>query len=372
MNGLFIGPYRQNDGWGMAAKDCIKAISTQMPNLTTRPIYFIAQNSDPGNEIVEYENSLYKSYDIVFQNTLPHCITINKKIKKNVGLFFLETNNISKSICVKTLNQLDEILVSSKQEEKSLRESNVTTKIKVISQPLNIDFIEKHKNHTFNFGTKNSSFRFYTICEYIERKNIKDLLIAFHLAFKNTDNVSLVIKTNKPGMNSRDAKQEIEKDINEIKKKLNIKQFYKRDILITDRLSDEDMIGLHNSCDCFVMPSYGEAFCRPAAEALVLGKTPIVTDNTGMTDFINKDNGFIISSKKSPVILDARTLSNDFDTYNANEYWYQPNIYSLIQCMKQVYDLYKKNNSSYKAKQEKGKQCKDQFSYDTIGKKICA
>jgi glycosyltransferase involved in cell wall biosynthesis len=372
MNALFIGPYRQNDGWGIASREYIKAISSQISNLTTRPVYFIQQNVDPGKQIVEYENSRYKSYDVVFQKTLPHCITIDKKIKKNVGMFFLETNNISKSICVNSLNKLDEILVNSNQEKKTLIESKITTKIKVISQPLDIEFIDRNRENKIDISSnRTNSFKFYSIGEYIERKNFKDLIIAFHLAFKNTDNVSLIIKTSKPGQNSQQAKQEIENDFSQIKKKLNIKQHYKRELVITERLSDEDMIGLHNSCDCFVMPSYGEAFCRPAAEALILGKTPIVTDRTGMVDFINKDNGFIISSKKSPVIVDTRTLSNDFDIYNANEYWFQPNIYSLIECMQKAYYLSRKEKDKYKEKQLIGINSKNQFSYEQIGKNIC-
>jgi len=371
MNALFIGPYRQNDGWGIASREYIKAISSQISNLTTRPVYFIQQNTDPGQQILGYENSLYKSYDVVFQKTLPHCISIDKKIKKNVGMFVLETNNISKSICVSNLNKLDEILVPSSQEKKTLIESKITTKIKTISQPLDIEFIDRNRENKINISDKNNSFKFYTIGEYVERKNFKDLIIAFHLAFKNTDNVNLVIKTSKPGQNNQRAKTEIENDFHEIKKKLNIKQHYKREIVITERFSDEDMIGLHNACDCFVMPSCGEAFCRPAAEALILGKTPIVTDHTGMVDFINRENGFIISSKKSPVIVNARTLSNDFDIYNANEYWFQPNIYSLIECMQKAYHLSKKEKDKYQEKQLIGINSKNQFSYEQIGKNIC-
>ncbi len=54
MNGLFVGPYRQNDGWGMASRDYIKAISTQIPNLTTRPVYFTNNIVDVPKDIVEY------------------------------------------------------------------------------------------------------------------------------------------------------------------------------------------------------------------------------------------------------------------------------------------------------------------------------
>jgi glycosyltransferase involved in cell wall biosynthesis len=372
MNGLFIGPYRQNDGWGMASRDYIKAISTQIPNLTTRPIYFTNNTIDIESDISKHEKILSKNYDIVFQKTLPHCLAINKSIKKNVALFVLETNDISNSSCINNLNQIDEICVPSSQEEKCLKLSGVTTPIKVVSEPINTDFYNTNRNHKIDLPKNiEKSFKFYTIGEFVERKNFLDLITAFHLAFEPTDNVSLVIKTHRPGSSSADSLKYIQQVIYNHKRKLNIRQIYQQEILICDRLSDLDMIGLHNACDCFVMPSCGEAFCRPAAEALVLGKTPIVTDNTGMIDFINNTNGFVVNSRKQPVILEERTLSNDFDIYNAYEYWYKPNIYSLIESMQKIYQMSKKDKETYKAKQQNGINSIQQFSYETIGQKIC-
>lgn len=372
MNGLFIGPYRQNDGWGMASRDYIRAISTQIPTLTTRPIYFTNNivNIDP--DLEQHESILVKNYDIVFQKTLPHCIVPNKNIKKNVGLFVLETNNISNSICINNLNAIDEICVPSSQEAKCLQKSGVTTPIKVVSEPIDTEFYSKHRDYKIDLPNHiKHHFKFYFIGEYVERKNLLDLIAAFHLAFSPSDNVSLILKTSKPGMSPQQSASVIQKDIDTIKKQLNIRQKYTNEILIPDRLSDMDMVGLHNACDCFVMPSCGESFCRPAAEALILGKTPIVTDNTGMADFINNENGFLINSRKHPVMLSERTLSNEFDIYNANEYWYKPSIYSLIEAMQKVYLMSRKDKKQYETKKEIGINSAGQFTYETIGKKIC-
>lgn len=372
MNGLFIGPYRQNDGWGMASRDYIRAIKTQIPSLTTRPIYFTNNTTDIDSDIEHHEKMLFKNYDIVFQKTLPHCISPNKNIKKNVGLFVLETNNIPNSICINNLNQIDEICVPSTQEEKCLKKSGVKTPIKVVSEPIDTELYRKNYLHKIDLPNHiKHNFKFYFIGEYVERKNLLDLVAAFNLAFDPIDNVSLVIKTNKPGMSPQQSATAIQKDIDNLKQKLNIRQQYANEILITDRLSDLDMIGLHNACDCFVMPSYGESFCRPAAEALILGKMPIVTDNTGMSDFVDNNNGFLINSRKHPVILKERTLSNDFDIYNANEYWYHPSIYSLIESMQKTYHMFKKDRQAYELKKELGINSLDRFTYESVGKKIC-
>jgi hypothetical protein len=104
---------------------------------------------------------------------------------------------------------------------------------------------------------------------------------------------------------------------------------------------------------------------------LCFGNTPIVTDNTGMTDFINTHNGFVVNSHRTPVMVNERTLSNDFDIYNAYEYWYQPNIYSLIEQMRSAYNMSRKDKEAMLKKQTLGIDAVDSFSYSNIGNKIC-
>jgi glycosyltransferase involved in cell wall biosynthesis len=373
MNALFIGPYRQADGWGAASRDYINAIATQITNITTRPLYYTKNTIDKIDSSIEsYEKNLYDHYDIVFQKSLPHNFTLNKTVKKNVGLTVFETNNISSSQSIANINFLDEVCVPSSTEAKSLRESGVTIKIKVVSQPIDIEKYRIKTDSVIQFESQTKkTFYFYTIGEYIERKNLKDLIIAFNLAFDNIDDVGLVIKTSVNGMNAVQAKNKIQSDISEIKKTLRIRKQYKKETIITDRLTDTDMISLHNACHCFVIPSFGEAFCRPAAEALILGNTPIVTDKTGCSDFINNNNGYLINSRKHPVILNQPNLSADYDIYNASEYWYQPSVTHLIECMQKAYKMYRSNRPEYEKKKQIGIDSIEQFSYTTIGKKIC-
>jgi len=372
MNALFIGPYRQNDGWGMSARDYIKSILTQNSNLTTRPYFYTGQSEKNIDPIIEAcENTTFDKYDILYQELLPQNMTITKRVKKNVGIFNMEITDLSSSVSQNVLNNMDLVLVPSKQEAKSIKESGVKTKCKVISGALDVEFIKRHKDHKLKIHPKiEKSFVFYYIGEFVERKNLTDLITAFNLAFRNNENVSLVVKTSVPGKNSGEGLNIVKNAIAAHKQRLNIGKC-RDEYIVTERLSDADLIGLHNASDCFVMPSFGEAYCRPAAEALVLGKTPIVTDHTGMTDFVNKKNGFIISSQKYPVITNTRTLSEQFDFYNANSYWYRPNVYVMIDHMQQVYQMYKKDRKAYEEKQQLGIDSIDQFTYENIGKKIC-
>ena len=88
----------------------------------------------------------------------------------------LETNNISKSVSVLNMNGMDEICVPSTQEAKTLKKSGVTTNIKVISQPINVEMF-KNRDTKINFNSLvDKTFKFYTIGEYVERKNLFDLM----------------------------------------------------------------------------------------------------------------------------------------------------------------------------------------------------
>jgi glycosyltransferase involved in cell wall biosynthesis len=373
MNTLFIGPYRQNDGWGMATRSYIKALGTKHKNITTHPIYLANPDltfNDP--EILAYENTRHNHYDIVIQKTLPHCFFLNKSYSKNIGFCELETNNIKESSCVVNINRMDEIWVPSKMEEQCLQRSGVNIPIRVVSQPLDTNFILENKNYRLSLNPiLDNMFKFYFIGEHNFRKNIIDLVIAFSLAFDYAENVCLVIKTSRSGTTPQGLMSALEQEINDTKQKLGISKKYKKEIIITNSLSYKDIIGLHNSCDCFVAPSYGEAFCRPAAEALVLGKTPIVNQNTGMGDYINNTNGFLVKSHKVPIIQNTRTLSAEFDLYNANEHWYKIDIYDLIDKMQLAYSMFKNKDKTLSDKKEEGLKALDQFSYENIGKKLC-
>lgn len=367
MNVLFVGPYRQHDGWGLAARDYIRSLAT-IPNinLTTRPIYLAPGNTDPSfndEQILTFENNIYHKYDAVIQKVLPEYLFYDSRFGKNIGLFTLEICDFSNTKAVRNMNRMDEIWVPSNIEKQSLIKSGVFKPVKTISEPIETQYL--HTDEKLYYGPSiDDTFKFYTVCENNFRKNLEDLIVAFNMAFNHYDKVSLVIKT---GGNP----EQLMKWANSVKKKLHINKRYRNEIFIPNQFSPHDMVKFHNSCDCFVSCSYGESFCRPAAEALCRGKNPIVNKNTGMKDFINDDNGYLVKSYKTPVILDTNPISHNIDYYNADQYWYKIDIYDLIEKMQKAYQTYKKDKETWNKKSELGKSQINLFSYEEIGKKLC-
>lgn len=371
-NILFVGPYRQADGWGEASRCYINAIASQPDtNLTTYPIYYTDNICDIPKQILQYEQNKSDSYDYIIQKALPGNFFYNGRYSKNIGITELETSDWTQCYnSIQNMNSMDEIWVPSNLEKQNLLKAGVTKNIKVISQSLDVDLIKSVKDKLPLPQLIENTFKFYFIGEHIYRKNLQDLIVAFSLAFDFTDDVTLIIKSSLPGVSDPNiARQNIESEISEIKKKMSTKGRFKKELVITNRLSYEDMIKLHNACDCFIMPSYGEAFCRPAAEALVLGKTPIVNKNTGMSDFINDSNGFLIKSGKVPVLLNHKPLSDEYDFYNSNQSWYKIDVYDLVEKLRYVYK--NRDSEDLKTKSQNGQSSIDNFSYQSIGSKLC-
>lgn len=365
-NILYIGPYRQNDGWGLAAKGYLLSLLSTDHNVCAVPIYLHppAACDIIEKNILSAENKTYHEYDLIIQKALPPAICPNK-YTKNVALIVLE-NNLIYSDGTQNLKRVDEIWVPSNKEIKCIKNSGIDTPSKSIMQPIPThdiaDIIKRNARIGFNNQTIDRSYKFYFIGEYIQRKNLHDIIVAFHTEFDLNEPVSLVIKTSIHGMTPQQSLSQIKNDINIIKQKLRTRKNFKEEIILTDRLTQEQLFSIHQTCDCFISVSYGEAFCRPAAEALCFGKPVILTENIGVAEMVDSKDKFIVSTQEQPVLLNNPSSVGGLDMYNANETWSVPSILDLKKAMRNAFDTkHSVDNTKYIKK----------FSYDNIGKILC-
>lgn len=361
-NILYIGPYRQNDGWGLAAKGYLLSLLTTHHNIVAVPIYLSnAKANITEKSILESENRSCKNYDIIIQKALPPAICPNK-YAKNIALIVLENNKLY-SDGIQNLKAMDEIWVPSNKEIKCLQRSNIPNTSRSIMQAIPTEDISvANSEMLFNSPITQKSYKFYFIGEYIHRKNLHDLIVAFHTEFSLDESVSLIIKTSVPGLDPHQSMLKIQQDIQSIKKKLRIRKNFKEEIIITDKLSQSQLFSIHKSCDCFVSVSYGEAFCRPAAEALCFGKPIIITNNIGIAEMVDDQDKLIVDTQEQPVVVQDLAYVDGLDMYNANETWSIPSVISLKEKMRQAFETRKTVNSS---------NYLEKFSYNNIGKILC-
>lgn len=380
-NILYIGPYRQNDGWGEASKDYLRAIGyacTKLGyNLISRPIY-LAQNIDKNipEDIKIYEtNKHFSKIDTVIQKALPQAICPTRSAK-NIGLCVFEQRNLIHSSYIKQVfSKLNGIVVPSTIEKKELINAGLSD-VYNISQPINTteisSFIETSENDDLlGLNTKYKHYiKFYFIGSFINRKNIMNLLIAFNNTFQHNEKALLIIKTNSMTSEQREV---MTKNITET---LSIFKYRKhisdRIIIISDNMDRNTLLRLHSSCDSFVCASKGEAFCRPLAESIAFGNYPIAVDGTGAAELIDTSiGGAIIPSHIEYV--EPNPSNKNLDHECELEYWCEPTLFDISNTLRKTFDILSNLNETEKtALKNHIKQTSSKLSIQSIGEQICS
>lgn len=325
--------------------------------------------------IKELEKKDDKNCDICIQHLLPNMMEYNGNFQKNIGMFATETSHFKNSNWAEKLNLMDEAWVFNNSMVDVCKRSNVNIPIYVVPHTCNINQYTK-KINPYPIPELENTFVFYTICEVTRRKNLPDLLKAFHLEFSPEEPVSLLIKGHVPGKSPSDSGRIIRSIISEVKYGLGLypkEGNYLQEVIITQRLSDEEMLRIHKTGDCYVAPSYGEAWNQPAFDAMALGNTPICTNEGGPKDYIiykDMQGGFLVSCNKEPVFIKPEEVAVS-DVYKGNEHWSKVNIDDLRYYMRLVYESSKNAEEDFvKVASGDGLDVASNFSYEIVGERI--
>jgi glycosyltransferase involved in cell wall biosynthesis len=151
----------------------------------------------------------------------------------------------------------------------------------------------------------------------IYRKNPFLAIDAFISLYANMKDYLLIIKV--MHMNHKSTYEEL---IKKISKYFNIK-------LVVEEFSRKQALELIASCDCFISAHRSEGFGRIIAEAMLLNVPTIVSNYSGNLDFCNNDNSYLIDGDM------IRVQKGQYGFYK-DQYWFNPNLDSLIMQMKKV------------------------------------
>jgi len=382
-NILYVGPYKQNDGWGYAARDYLKSIGYACKklgyNLKSSPI-FLSGNVDKEipEEIRAYEKATISGkFDTIIQKALPQAICPIYPYK-NIGLCVFEQRNLGHSSYIKQVfSRMDSLWVPSKIEKEELIKAGIES-TRNISQPIDCDEIdslvgplEKNKFDLLKLNSKYKNYtKFYFIGAFTTRKNIMNLIIAFSHEFKANDKAILIIKTDHMSTQQRDM---VIKNIKEVlsSSKYN-KELRDNIIIITDRMDRNQLLALHYSCDAFVCASKGEAFCRPLAESIRIGKYPIAVDGTGAGELIDTNvGGMLIPSHLEYVEPNPANVSLDHEC--ELEQWCEPSMIDMRKVLRQTHSYLSGLSSDERTDLSMSlKNYANKFSIQSIGDNICS
>lgn len=283
-------------GYGEAGRNFITSLFVSGVDVTTQLVSQMNDEADYG-----YRGALCRAlenrdtgYKIKIHHLTPDLLpTYMEKGKYHIAHLFWETDKLPKA-WVSPCNQANEIWTASEEQAQVIKNSGVTVPIKWFPQPIDISRAEAPISPWIipNFN----GFKFYSIFQWIDRKNPKALLTTYWKTFSGIKDVVLILKTYRNNYSDGEFTK-IKDEIKRWKTELGLKH-YPAVLLVRKLMNSQEVFKLHKSGDCFVSASSGEGWSIPAVEASLMGKPVIAIDKTGFADVFPKDLFYPVNWKE--------------------------------------------------------------------------
>jgi glycosyltransferase involved in cell wall biosynthesis len=212
---------------------------------------------------------------------------------------------------------LDLVTVTSEFVRKTLVDSGVN--IPVVTIGNGVDHILRYPVEPVVIPA-GKGFCFLHISSCFPRKGVDVLLDAYTTAFTAQDDVVLIIKT------FPNPHHAIERQINALQQR---KPDCPAIHLINEDLTIGQINSLYQQADALVMPSRGEGFGMPMAEAMLWNVPVIATGHGGHTDFCTAATSWLVDYQ----LARSATHVGQFDSL-----WAEPNVLHLISLMRGLYE----------------------------------
>lgn len=352
----FLAAFHDYSGYGQASRNSLICLDKVGVKFTTESVNFTPEKIDlgEGSKLAKQYNCVSKDYKIKIIQLTPNWFRESiEKGKYNIGFLFWETIGVTKEF-VDCCNLMDEIWTCGEIHKKTFKDSGIKVPIKVIPQSIDLNF-KREEPFPVSFD---SSFIFYSIFQWTERKNPRALVETYWKTFENNDDVVLLLKVYRANF-SEDEKQSIRDNILFWKKKQPQKH-YPRIELILDGMTNDEMVKLHSTGDCFVSAHRGEGWGMPQMEAMACGNPIISTNFGGIHEWLSKNEAWLINYR----LVNVFGMEH-ISWYSPQQKWADIDTNDLSKAMKDAYENKKKTRQmGLKARELVEKE----FSFETVGK----
>lgn len=365
MKVLYIGHYKENSGWSRAAIDLILSMDTVGIDVTCRNIKLTSNQFNLPQRILELENKSIQNIDYCIQHVLPHHLVGTNKFKQNIACYIGESTTLKYNNWITNLSIFDQVWIPNHDLINNLKHDGLTENtLKYVPYPSDLSkYVSTDKR--IDFKHKNATFKFYYIADLNDRKNIESVIRCFHSEFHKYEQVSLVLKVKKFGVNPQDLNKHVRDICTNVKKTLRIYpkiEDYHDEVVIPDDIGEDGINILHQSCDCLINTTHGEGWSIPAFDAMCFGKTPICGNEGGPKEFIkHKDSGTLVDGVYGICEHSDPAFSNIF---TGRESWFVPDEQQIKSAMRYYYE------NRDQIDRNKGLQDAQEFSYINVGNKI--
>jgi glycosyltransferase involved in cell wall biosynthesis len=343
-------------GYGQGARNWIRGMHKMSAPIWIQPISFEKDRPDLKEEgaVLEALARTPRPYDVNF-------VRLSPEVAHN----FLDPNAINICSCawetsrldkywVECCNKFDAIFVESQWLVGVFKDSGVRVPIYCVPNTVDVEtFTPKEKPNL------DKVYSFYSIQQWTERKNGLGLLKSYFNAFTKDDQVRLVLKTYMTRVEVNMSQQEkIKSDIGELKKALNLDRDYPPVYLITDKLTTEAMVKMHEECDCYVLLDRGEGLGLPYMDAAAAANPVIATNFGGSRQFLNEGNSYCVDYQ--PTYVYNMQWS---PYYRGDQLWAEPNLVHASALMRKAYE---NKEAAFELGKQARKDMEEKYNLTTI------
>lgn len=346
----YIGNFNDGTGWAKASTFNALCLDAAGHDVYCQEVKYNNANVPLHGRILELLDKKSNSFDYTIQHVLP--IQYQKYPNTvNVGFIPVEAS-ISNMLWLKNLNMMDMLFVPDKHSETYLKISGLNKECRIFNHSFDYHAILDYER-TSPINGLGDTFNFIFVGEFSSRKDLENLVRAFHSEFEYVEPVNLVIKTS-------GNQENINGFLTEVRKRIKKPGRLKNEYIILNYLDEASLMNVVKQCHCFVTASHGEAWCYPAAEAMACGLKVIYPTNTGIDTYAELGSNYPIPSRSDACY--GATDSVD-GLYTCEDVWTTVSNIDIRQQMRKAYLDFVSDTNSYAAKCQGNSEIMKKYDY---------
>eukprot|EP00754_Rhynchopus_humris_P023257 Rhum_TRINITY_DN14827_c3_g1::Rhum_TRINITY_DN14827_c3_g1_i1::g.122042::m.122042 len=188
--------------------------------------------------------------------------------------------------------------------------------------------------HAADPSVLGGNYKFLSVFKLEDRKGWDVLLAAYLAEFKAGDRVSLYLACYIWGeADSRNPAAVMRKVLAKAKELGYDPEALPHIEVVTQELTEAEMVRLYRSVDAFAMPTRGEGWGLPIIQAMSMALPAIATNWSGNVDFMRSDNSMLLEVDR----IEKLPAGSPYGS-SEGKYWAQPSTSHLRQLMRRLVD----------------------------------